>query len=158
MVKGLHEEKDGEWSFTVPPLDTYVAPGSGRIYHEENRDVAILTYGNGVYFSLRVAKRLEASDGIRCRVFDLRWLAPLDVDGMAQHARECGRVVIVDEGRRSGGVSEAMITALVEQGLGGLPIRRVVGEDTYIPLGPAANLVLPSEEQVEAAIRDVAGS
>ncbi|MCB9465657.1 MAG: MFS transporter [Candidatus Eisenbacteria bacterium] len=156
MTKDLHTDKDGEWSFQMPPLSEYVAPGSGRVYDESHSDIAILTYGNGVYFSLRVARRLLESEGIRCRVFDLRWLAPLDVEGMARHARECGRVLIVDEGRRSGGVSEAMITALVEQGLGGLPIRRVVGEDTYIPLGPAANLVLPSEEQIDVAVRELA--
>jgi len=157
MTKDLHEEKDGLWSFQAPPLSEHVPIGKGRVYDEDHDDLAILTYGNGVYFSLRVAKRLLDQEGIRCRVFDLRWLAPLDAQGMARHARECGRVLVVDEGRRSGGVSEAMITALVEAGLGHLPIRRVVGEDTYIPLGPAANLVLPSEAEIESAARQLIG-
>ncbi len=157
MTKDLHEEKDGEWAFPVPALSEYVEPGVGRVYHEDRQDLAILTYGNGVWMSLRVARVLEQEHGIRARVFDLRWIAPMDVEGMCRHARDCGKVLIVDEGRKSGGVSEPMMTALVENGLGHLPMKRVVGNDTYIPLGPAANLVLPSEEQILTAAKEVAG-
>jgi hypothetical protein len=34
-------------------------------------------------------------------------------------------------------------------------VRRVAGEDTYIPLGPAANLVLPSEDDILDAMREL---
>jgi 2-oxoisovalerate dehydrogenase E1 component len=152
MTKDLHEEKDGGWQFPYPAIDSYIPIGTGRIYHEENRDLAILSYGNGAYFSVRVARQL-AAEGIGARVFDLRWLAPLDIEGIVRHAEACGRVLVVDEGRRSGGVSEAIFTAIVEHARPGIAMRRVVGEDTYIPLGPAANEVLPSEERILQAAR-----
>lgn len=151
MTKDLHEPKDGQWQFPYPSLDTMVEVGEGRVYHEENSDLVIVTYGNGAYFSLRVARQL-AEEGIHVRVLDLRWLAPLNEDGIVRHARECGRVLVVDEGRRTGGISESLLATLVER-VPGIPVARVVGEDTYIPLGPAANTVLPSEERIAAEAR-----
>jgi 2-oxoisovalerate dehydrogenase E1 component len=67
-------------------------------------------------------------------------------------------VIVVDEGRRSAGVGEGIITALVEAGLGHLPLRRVVGADTYTPLAGAAFLVIPSEADIVAAADSLAGS
>jgi 2-oxoisovalerate dehydrogenase E1 component len=154
MTKDLHEPKDGLWQFPYPSLDTMVAPGEGRLYHGENGDLAIVTYGNGVHMSLRATRRL-AEEGIHARVLDLRWLAPFDGEWVARHAAECGRALVVDEGRRSGGISEAIITAVVEHAGSGIDLARVVGEDTYIPLGPAANTVLPSEDGIVERAREL---
>ena len=68
---------------------------------------------------------------------DLRWLAPLPVADMVREAAATGRVLVVDETRRSGGVSEGVLAALVDGGFTG-PIRRVTSEDSFIPLGDAA--------------------
>lgn len=92
---------------------------------------------------------------------DIRWLAPINHEAIAGHAAQCGGVLIVDEGRRSGGVSEAIAMGLIEHldAADRREIRRVVGDDTYIPLGPAANLVLPSDEDVfNAALEMASGS
>jgi 2-oxoisovalerate dehydrogenase E1 component len=59
-------------------------------------------------------------------------------------------VLIVDETRRSGGVSEEIVTALIEGGFRG-PLRRVAAEDSFIPLGPAAAHVLVQEAAIESA-------
>jgi 2-oxoisovalerate dehydrogenase E1 component len=59
-------------------------------------------------------------------------------------------VLVVDETRRSGGVSEEVFTALIEGGFKG-PMRRVAAEDSYIPLGPAADHVLVQEADIERA-------
>jgi 2-oxoisovalerate dehydrogenase E1 component len=64
---------------------------------------------------------------------------------------------VVDETRRTGGVGEGVVTGLVEAGFGG-PIRRVASEDSFIPLGPAAGHVLLSEEQIEKAALELAGT
>jgi 2-oxoisovalerate dehydrogenase E1 component len=100
--------------------------------------------------SLRVAEKLEREHGIRCRVFDLRWLAPLPHDELLEHARHTGKVLVVDETRRTGGVSEAILTSLVDGGYEG-KMRRVTSEDCFIPLGDAANLVLLQENAIEEA-------
>jgi 2-oxoisovalerate dehydrogenase E1 component len=104
-----------------------------------------------VPMSLRVARRLAAS-GIGARVFDLRWLAPLPADELLEEARRTGRVLVVDETRRSGGVSEGVITALADAGFIG-HVTRVAAADSFVPLGDAASLVLVTEPEVEAAAR-----
>jgi 2-oxoisovalerate dehydrogenase E1 component len=63
---------------------------------------------------------------------------------------------VVDEGRRSAGIGEGVITAIVEGGHGGKPLRRVVGADTYTPLAGAAFLVIPSEADIVAAAASLA--
>ena len=109
----------------------------------------MVTFGNGVRMSLRVARRL-AERGIGARVVDLRWLAPLPADDLLREARLTGRVLVVDETRRTGGVSEGVVTALADAGYAGL-ITRVTSEDSFIPLGPAANAVLLDEPTIEKA-------
>jgi 2-oxoisovalerate dehydrogenase E1 component len=106
--------------------------------------------------SLRVAKRL-ATEGIRARVLDLRWIAPLPVDHLLREAHATGRVLVADETRRSGGVGEGVVTALVEHGFRG-QIGRVASSDSYVPLGDAANLVLLSEADIEDAARALLSS
>jgi len=86
------------------------------------------------------------------RVLDLRWLKPLNVDAVAQHAGQCKRILVLDEGRPDGGIGEGIVTALVERGLAGRPIRRITGKDCYIPLGDAAKLMLPDEAEVRQRI------
>jgi 2-oxoisovalerate dehydrogenase E1 component len=61
-------------------------------------------------------------------------------------------VLIVDETRRSGGVSEGVLAALADAGFAGRAAR-VAAADSYVPLGDAANLVLVCEPEIEAAAR-----
>ena len=152
MTKDLHEDRDGLWSFDYPAPDHHVPVGRARTWaSSEDDQLTILSYANGLWMSLRVAKRLEA-EGIRCRVVDLRWLSPLPVEDMVAAAQATGRVLVVDECRRTGGVAEGVMTALAER-CPEVRLHRIAGEDTYIPLGAAANLVLVQEEGIEAAIR-----
>ncbi|MGI5373086.1 transketolase C-terminal domain-containing protein [Streptomyces sp. CA-251387] len=116
-------------------------------------DLTLVTFGNGLPLSLRAARRLE-QQGVACRVVDLRWLAPLPVDDLLREARATGRVLVVDETRRTGGVSEGVVTALVDAGFVGA-VRRVASADSFVPLGQAAQLVLVSEADVERAADEV---
>ncbi len=155
MTKDLHEDRDGGWVFPYPAPDQAVPFGAPRVYAEADGDprtpvLLIVTYGNGVRMSLRVARQLEQERGARIRVLDLRWLKPLNAPVIASHARDTGRVLVVDEGRRTGGLSEEIFT-LLDEHAPAVHKRRVTGEDSYIPLGDAANLVLVSEEQIRAA-------
>ena len=124
--------------------------GEGRVYGAGD-DLLIITYGNGVPMSLRAAREIGARRGWKIRVADLRWLVPLNEAFIAAQAKGARRILVVDEGRRSAGVGEGVITALVEAGLGATPLRRVVGADTYTPLAGAAFLVLPGEADIAAA-------
>jgi 2-oxoisovalerate dehydrogenase E1 component len=59
---------------------------------------------------------------------------------------------VVDEARRSGGVAEALVTALLEGGYTGL-LARINADDSFVPPGPAADLLLISEDDIEDAVR-----
>jgi len=155
MTKDLYDAKDSQWLFDYPPPDQAIGLGEGRVYHPEARDLLIVTFGNGVPMSLRAARQVEKETGKRIRVLDLRWLKPLNGAWIAQHAREIGNVLVLDEGRRTGGISEEIFTAIDEHAGPGIAKRRVTGEDTYIPLGAAANLVLPSDADVVKAAREM---
>ncbi len=155
-TRDLYEPGDERWTAPYQPPSRWAAEhvpiGSASVARDGD-DVLVVTWGNGLYMSLRVAERL-ASEGIGCRVLDLRWLAPLPIEEVARHALAVGRVVVVDETRRSGGIGEAVVSGLVEAGVD-VPIVRVAGQDSFIPLADAANLVLVSEDDIEAAIRTV---
>jgi 2-oxoisovalerate dehydrogenase E1 component len=158
MSKDLYEPGDGGWQFAYPPPGQALALGEGRLYGPDTDtdaaepvDLLIITFGNGVPMSLRAARRIAAERGWSVRTLDLRWLLPLNERQIAEQAGKARRVLIVDEGRRSAGVGEGVMTALVEAGLGGLPMARVVGSDTYTPLAGAAFLVLPAEDDIVAA-------
>jgi 2-oxoisovalerate dehydrogenase E1 component len=156
MTKDLHAAGDGQWLFPYPPQDQALVLGEGRLYAPEATDLVIYTYGNGVPMSLRAARTIEAELGWQVRVVDLRWLVPLNAGFIAEQGADARRVLVVDEGRHSAGVGEGVITALVEAGLGHLPLQRVCGADTYTPLAGAAMSVLPSDNALVSAARVLA--
>jgi 2-oxoisovalerate dehydrogenase E1 component len=149
MTRDLHDPGDGLWTSAYDPAGPHVPVGAARRYLD-GKDVLIVSFANGLWMSLRAARRLERDHAIASRVLDLRWLSPLPVDDLLREANAVGRVLIVDETRRSGGVSEGVIAALVDAGFTGA-IARVAAEDTFIPLGAAANHVLVSEPDIERA-------
>jgi len=151
MAKDLHAPGDGGWLTAYPPPDQAMPLGEGRVYGKGNDDLVIFTFGNGVPMSLRAARAIEAKHGWKVRVCDLRWLVPLNDAWIREQAASAKRILIVDEGRRSAGVGEGIITAVVEGGFGARPFRRVVGADTFTPLAGAAFLVIPSEADIIAA-------
>lgn len=146
--KDLHEEGDQQWLFDYPPPDRSLLPGEVQVYHADATDLLIVSYANGLRLSLRAAKVLREQHGIRSRVLDLRWLNPLPVEAILEHAGKCGNVLVADECRKTGGgIADATVALLAEAGYSGR-LRSVRAVDTFIPLGPAANLVLISDQQI----------
>ena len=156
MTKDLYKKDDGLWACSYPSPDQCLPLWKPRIYNEQASEVLVITFGNGVPMALRCARRLSRETGGKARIMDLRWLKPLDRQAIAAHAAECGAVVVFDEGRPDGGIGQAVVTALVEAGLGDRSLRLVTAADCYIPLGEAANLVLAQEEQLFTACLDAA--
>ncbi|WJK43498.1 transketolase C-terminal domain-containing protein [Solwaraspora sp. WMMA2056] len=155
-TRDLYAADDGQWLAPYPPPGEWgtghVPVGRARSYPVGSaEDLTVITFGNGVRMSLRVAARL-AAEGIGCRVVDLRWLAPLPVADIVREATATGRVLIVDETRRSGGVGEGVLAALVEAGYVGAAAR-IAALDSLIPLGPAAHQVLVSEDAITQGAR-----
>jgi len=155
-TRDLYEPGDGGWlsRYTAPQdwAAAHVPISRGRTYGD-GAQLTLVTFGNGVLMSLRVARRL-AEIGIGARVLDLRWLSPLPVDDLLREACATGRVLVVDETRRTGGVSEGVIAALADAGFGGR-VARIAALDSFIPLGDAAGHVLVSEAGIEKAASDL---
>jgi 2-oxoisovalerate dehydrogenase E1 component len=143
--RDLYEPGDQAW-LAIAQND-HVPIGRARSYGNQSAVLTMISFGNGVPMSLRVARRLAAG-GVTAQVLDLRWLAPLPVADIVTAAKSTGRVLVVDETRHSGGVGEGVVTALVESGFPG-PIHRVASEDSFVPLGTAAEHVLLSEDEIE---------
>jgi len=143
--RDLYEPGDRAW--LAVDHDQQAPIGRARSYGDRSAMLSMISFGNGVPMSLRVARRL-ANAGITAQVLDLRWLAPLPVQDILAAARSTGRVLVVDETRHSGGVGEGVVTALVEGGFDG-PIQRVTSQDSFVPLGTVAEHVLLSEDEIE---------
>ncbi|MEP7348856.1 MAG: thiamine pyrophosphate-dependent enzyme [Sphingorhabdus sp.] len=143
----LSAPDDGGW--TAP----YVAPDAAQIIgfgepavYGMGTELAIITYGNGYYLSRQAEVELRA-EGVDLRIIDLRWLHPLNDKAIIAAVADCKNVLIVDESRRSGSLSEKLMTILTEAGRGDAA-SRITAEDCFIPLGPAAELVLPSKASI----------
>jgi 2-oxoisovalerate dehydrogenase E1 component len=147
--RDLHDPGDRGWLGEYSP-EGFAPIGSARL-HGQGGDLTIVTFGNGLRMSLRVAQRLRA-EGAGVQVLDLRWLAPLPVADLLAAASATQRVLVADETRHAGGVGEGVLAALVE---GRFPGRmaRVASRDSYVPLGDAANLVLLDEGEIDKAAR-----
>jgi 2-oxoisovalerate dehydrogenase E1 component len=152
MTRDLHETGDNLWagqyvSQTQAPRLAYGELGK----YGEGKDLCIISYANGYYLS-RQAEKILAEQGIKVTVVDLRYLAPLNEAAIAQYAGECEHVLIVDECRRSGSVSEAIMASLHERLGEACPkVARITAEDCFIPLADAATLPLPVRDTIVAA-------
>ncbi|MEA3017703.1 MAG: 2-oxoisovalerate dehydrogenase component, partial [Sphingomonadales bacterium] len=151
MTRDLHEEGDSLWT------STYKAPGEAKPVrlgdlgiHGDGTDLAIVTYGNGYFLSRQAEKMLRERHGVELRVIDLRWLAPLNEEGLIHATAGCGKVLIVDECRRTGSQSEALMALFAERAPD-IECRRLTAEDSFIPLGRAATITLPSRDSIVAA-------
>jgi hypothetical protein len=83
------------------------------------------------------------------------WIAPLPVETFLQKAEPVEEVLLLDECHRTmGGVSESLASALAESSAcRGTRLQRLCAEDSYVPLGKAAELVLPSQDSVREMLK-----
>ncbi|HYJ11390.1 MAG TPA: transketolase C-terminal domain-containing protein, partial [Polyangiaceae bacterium] len=150
--RDLQNEGDGGWLARVPSAGAEYQ--RARLYRSgSSAGLLLVTYGNGVALCLRARQELLA-DGIAADVLDLRWLVPLPWDDVLREAQAAGRALVVDEARRSGNVSEALLAGLLERA----PLvkaARVTAADCFVPLGEAAELVLVSQPEIVAAAREL---
>jgi pyruvate/2-oxoglutarate/acetoin dehydrogenase E1 component len=121
------------------------------------KDLTLITYGGNLFKTLDTAAAL-AQEGVEAEVIDLRTLRPLDMATVVTSVAKTRRVVIVDEGWKSGSISAEIGMRLVEQAFFELdaPIRRVCSAE--VPMPYAAHLeqaALPQPATIAAAARSL---
>jgi pyruvate/2-oxoglutarate/acetoin dehydrogenase E1 component len=127
----------------------------GARVHRPGRDVTLVTYGASLWRCVAAAEELAAS-GLEAEIVDLRSLRPLDDATVLASLRKTKRVVIVDEGWRTGSLSAEIAMRIVEQGFYDLdaPIARVCTEEVPIPYPKhLEDAALPSPARIVAAVR-----
>ena len=121
------------------------------------RDVTLITYGGSLFKTLEAAETLH-QEGIEAEVIDLRVLRPLDMPTVLASVARTRRVVIIDEGWKSGSLSAEIAARIAEDAFYELdaPIRRVCSREVPIPY--AAHLeqaALPQPAAIVAAAREL---
>jgi pyruvate dehydrogenase E1 component beta subunit/2-oxoisovalerate dehydrogenase E1 component len=129
------------------------------VVRRQGNDVSLITYGGSLYKTLDAADVLE-KEGVSAEVIDLRSLRPLDMPTLVASVSKTRRVVLVDEGWRSGSLAAEIATRLVEEAFYELdaPIARVCSEEVPIPYAQHLEAAaVPQTPQIVAAVHDLIG-
>lgn len=129
----------------------------GANIRRAGRDLSILAYGAGLWKSLAAAEKLT-EEGIEAEVVDLRVLRPLDDATILESVARTHRVLIVDEGWRSGGISAELGMRIMEQGFYQLdrPVLRLCGVEVPIPYASQLeHAALPQVEGILESAREL---
>jgi len=136
------------------PEEEYVVPLGEADVKKEGSDVTLLTYSYMTLKCLEAAELLE-KEGISVEVVDLRTLKPLDEETILVSARKTGRVIIVHEACKRGGIGGDIAAMIMEEAYDDLdgPVMRVCGLDTPIPYNLELEKVcIPTTEDIVEAI------
>ena len=121
----------------------------------EGSDVTLVTWGAMTYETLKAADQL-AKSGVSCEVIDLASISPIDYETILESVEKTGRLVIIHEAARTGGVGAEIAAILAEKGMYDLrgPIRRVTGYDVVMPLFRREMDYMPSVAKITDTIRE----
>ncbi len=141
------------------PEEPYTVPlGEANIVREGD-GVSIVTLGRMVHLANDVAQKL-AKDGIDVEVIDLRTTSPIDEDTILESAEKTGRVVVLDEATPRCGLARDIAALIGERCFKALkaPVKTVTAPHVPVPFSDALeDLYIPNHEQIEKAVREVAG-
>ena len=121
----------------------------------EGDDLTIISYGAMVHTALKAAAELE-SDGVSTTILDLRTLLPLDREAILAAVARSGKVILLHEATRTGGLGGEVAAIIAEEAFEYLdgPIIRVTPPDTPVPYSPPLEeAFLPDAATVTAAAR-----
>ena len=141
---------------TIPEED-YTLPFGAADIKREGQDVTIFATLIMVHKALAAAEKLS-KEGINAEVVDPRTLSPLDKATLVKSVKKTGRIVIVTEDCKTGGVSAEIAAVVAEEALDYLdaPIKRLAEPDTPIPFSPPLEqFVIPDEKAIVRAVREI---
>lgn len=141
------------------PDEPYTLPIGKADVKREGTDVTVISYGLSLHFALEAADKL-AREGISAHVLDLRTVRPLDKEAILEATAKTGKVLIVHEDNKTGGIGGEVSALIAEEALFELdaPIVRLGGPD--IPAMPYSSPLekeyMLNARKVEQAMRDLA--
>ena len=141
------------------PEGEYLVPFGQAAVRRAGGDLTIVATGWMVGKALAAAERL-AADGVGAEVIDPRTIAPLDTATILESVAKTGRLVLVDQATRHGSAAAVIAAEVAESGFGSLraPAKLVTALDATIPYSqPMEDYVLPDEDKIVAAVREVLG-
>ncbi|MPY89226.1 MAG: alpha-ketoacid dehydrogenase subunit beta [Luteitalea sp.] len=139
------------------PDEDYIVPLGQAAVRREGRDASIITFGAMVQRALDAATEL-ARGGIEVEVLDLRTLAPLDREALLTSVAKTGRVLVVHEAPRTGGIGGELAAIVAEDGFEFLdaPVKRLASLDTPVPYSPPLEQAfMPGAAKIAAAVREL---
>jgi pyruvate dehydrogenase E1 component beta subunit len=139
------------------PEHEYLLPFGKADLKKEGADVTLVAISYMVHKALNAAALLQ-KEGIDIEVVDPRTLTPLDKATITGSVKKTGRLVIVSEDCRTGGVSAEIAALVAEEALDYLdaPIKRVASPDTPIPFSPPLEqFIIPNEQSIIKAVKEV---
>jgi len=143
----------------VLPDEDYVVPLGKARTAREGSDVTVVTYGAMVHKCLAAAEVMDSEDGTSLEVIDLRTLLPMDDDAIVASVKKTGRLLVVHEDTRTGGIAGEIAIRVNEKAFEWLdaPILRVTAIDAPVPYsGSLEDYFLPQEQDVVTAARYLA--
>lgn len=139
------------------PEEEYTVPLGQADVKKQGKDVTIVATLYMVHKALAAAEELD-KQGVDVEIIDPRTLVPLDKKTITDSVRKTGRIIIVTEDCKTGGVSAEIAAMIAEEALDYLdaPIKRVAEPDTPIPFSPPLEqFVLPDEEGIIKAVNEI---
>ncbi len=136
----------------------YMVPFGKSAIRRDGTDIVVITWGALVQRSLLAAQQAE-KDGLSVMVIDLRTIAPLDWDGIAEAVKKTNRVIIAHEDQLTCGFGAEIAARIADELFEHLdaPVRRVAALDTPVAYHPVLEeAILPQAADVLKAIRDLA--
>ncbi|WP_435157167.1 alpha-ketoacid dehydrogenase subunit beta [Amycolatopsis sacchari] len=148
------EPKSRYWhKASFEPTDATDPVGTSRVVRP-GKHATLVAWGAMVSRCLQVAE-LAAEDGVELEVLDLRWLKPIDTDGLAASVSRTRRAVVVHEAPLTAGLGAEVATLITERCFGELkaPVQRVTGFDVPYPSGDLEDEYLPSIDRILTGVQ-----
>lgn len=141
------------------PEGEYLIPIGKADVKREGTDITVISYGYSLHLALQAAEEL-AKEGISAHVLDLRTLYPLDKEAIVAAAKKTGKVLIIHEDNKEGGLGGEVSAIIAENCLFDMdaPIKRLCGPDVpampYSP--PLEKFFMVNQDKVMQAMRELA--
>jgi 2-oxoisovalerate dehydrogenase E1 component beta subunit len=142
------------------PDDDYIVPIGKSKVMRQGSDITVIGYSMPLHFAMQAAQELSREEGVEAHILDLRTLQPLDRAGILEAAALTGKVLIVHEDNKTGGVGAEVAALIAEELLFDLdaPIRRLCAPDVpAMPINsPGEKHFLLNKDKLKAAMLELA--